>query len=195
MRLLYLRLFLGMADSSRLVQQQDPDAQILAGDGYDLESRSTKGMRFEDSSILSASVFHFLCIVAKQYLTCLHLSGHDSKLPFDIPSSPGIRQSHLYKNQLEIYPLDGQFLQPPQQLLPSNAASPSNIQENAQIGDETLIRRAANNLSARPTSEFALSQEDARTRLPWENPRSPADYLKPGPDKPSKSHSPSRKRG
>ena len=134
----------------------------------------------------------------EQNLIRWHLSDHDFGISFDAAPSPFAGQyHHLHLNSLEGFDINGQPLPPPHQILPSNAASPSNARENdvgSPMGDETLIRRAANNLAARPVCEYTTSQENPYPRLQWETPRYPADYLTPSPNGPSKSQSPSRKR-
>lgn len=99
---------------------------------------------------------------------------------------------------MERFDVSGQPLPPTHQLLPSNAVSPSDTRENdvgPHIGDETLIHLAANNLAARPVSEYANSQGHLYPTLRWESPQSPANYLTPGLDRPSKSRSSTRELG
>ena len=54
--------------------------------------------------------------------------------------------------------------------LQSYAARPSNTREKdvgPQFGDEILIHQAANNLAARPISEYAISQGNPYFTLRW----------------------------
>ena len=193
-------MLLGVTDRSRMTQHQSLDGQNLAREGSDLEQRSAQGLDIEDLNILFPSVLDFLFVhnTIDQYLTHFHLSDHDFGISLDTSSSPSAAQSHQNRNLMEGLDADGQLLPLPHQLLPSNAARPSSTQENddrSQIGDETLVRRAANNLTARPVSEYATAQGNPYPRLRWETPRSPVDYLIAGSGKPNKSRSPSRKRG
>ncbi|KAL9137244.1 MAG: hypothetical protein Q9175_001551 [Cornicularia normoerica] len=161
-----------------MTQHQSLDGQNLAREGSDLEQRSAQGLDIEDLNML--------------------FPDHDFGISLDTSSSPSAAQSHQNRNLMEGLDADGQLLPLPHQLLPSNATRPSSTQENddrPQIGDETLIRRAANNLAARPVSEHATAQGNPYPRLRWETPRSPVDYLTAGSGKPNKSRSPSRKRG
>lgn len=159
-------------------QQHGIDGRVFTEENREPDQHSTSGARFEDLKVL--------------------FPDHDFGISFDAAPSPFAGQyHHLHLNSLEGFDINGQPLPPPHQILPSNAASPSNARENdvgSPMGDETLIRRAANNLAARPVCEYTTSQENPYPRLQWETPRYPADYLTPSPNGPSKSQSPSRKR-
>ena len=119
-------------------------------------------------------------------------------MSFDASSAPFAGQSHFYRDSLEEFDANGQPVPISHQLLSPNAAGPSDtrgIHTGPQIGDETLIRRAANNLAARPVSEYGPSQGNPYPGLQWEPPRSPADYPTPGRSKPTKSYPQSHRQG
>ncbi|KAF6233234.1 hypothetical protein HO173_008523 [Letharia columbiana] len=160
------------------VQLQGLDGRVSAGEGRGLEQRLAQGVELEDLNTL--------------------FPGHDFGTPFDASSSPITGQSHLYQKFADGFDINGQPLPPKHQLLSSNVTNPPSTRENdidPQNGDEILICQAANNLAARPISEYAAFQGTSYSTLRWETPRSPADYFTPGLGRPSKSRSPSRKRG
>ncbi|CAD6585702.1 MAG: hypothetical protein ASARMPREDX12_002096 [Alectoria sarmentosa] len=163
-----------------LVQQQGQGGQFFKEEGHEFDQYSAQGANSGDLNIL--------------------FPDHDFGIRSDGLSSPFKGQSYLCLDPLQGFDINGQSLPPSPELMPSNATNPSNTREIyvlPQIGDETLIRRAADSLAARPLSEYATSPRDLYAILRWETPRSPADYLTLGPGRPNKSRSPSpsRKRG
>ncbi|CAD6592044.1 MAG: hypothetical protein ASARMPRED_005953 [Alectoria sarmentosa] len=168
------------AQHRRLVQQQGQGGQFFKEEGHEFDQYSAQGANSGDLNIL--------------------FPDHDFGIRSDGLSSPFKGQSYLCLDPLQGFDINGQSLPPSPELMPSNATNPSNTREIyvlPQIGDETLIRRAADSLAARPLSEYATSPRDLYAILRWETPRSPADYLTLGPGRPNKSRSPSpsRKRG
>lgn len=184
----------GATDCSRPAQQQGLDGQTFTKEDRELDQQSARGARLEDLNIFFPSVPQSIYVhnPLGQNLTRRHLSNRDFGTYFDAVSSQFAGQHHLRLNPPNGFDINGQALPPWHQILPSNVASPSNTQEfdvSPQMGDGTLIRRAANNLAARPVSERATSSGNPYPRLLWATPRSPANYPTP-----NESYSISRER-
>lgn len=161
-----------------LVQQQGFDGQAFVGESRELGQHSTQVVNLENHHIL--------------------FPDHNIGIPYSASSLPFIGQSHFPQNNPQRFNVDTPPLQPLHQILPSNAATLSQAQQNEvspRTSDEILIRRAANNLSARPVSDLAVSPVERHHGLRWAIPSAPADYMTPGPGGPSESRSASRQRG